>query len=89
MAQRDQQRLLDDPVLSDPITDDERAIVSALFERHEVEQIAAAFARLYRKGQPAPEELIAPPTHAQAATPQRHGQAQSGGSHYCRSRAES
>lgn len=65
VKRRDQQRLLDDAVLSDPIADEERAIISALLERHDVDQIAAAFARLYRKGQPAPEDLMAPPADAQ------------------------
>ncbi len=65
VKQRDQQRLLDDAVLSEPIADEERAIISALLERHDVDQIAAAFARLYRKGQPAPEDLMAPPAGAQ------------------------
>jgi ATP-dependent RNA helicase DeaD len=65
---RDVQRLLDDPLLSDPIADDERKLISALLERHDVDQIAAAFARLYRKGQPAPEDLMAPPPGAQNPT---------------------
>lgn len=65
VKQRDQQRLLDDAVLSDPITSEERAIISALLERHDIDHIAAAFARLYRKGQPAPEDLMAPPAEAQ------------------------
>ncbi|MBL8545662.1 MAG: DEAD/DEAH box helicase [Hyphomonadaceae bacterium] len=65
VKRRDQERLLDDAALSDPITADERVIVSALLERHDVDQIAAAFARLYRKGQPAPEELMAAPANAQ------------------------
>ena len=68
VKRRDQQRLLDDAVLSDPIADEERAIISALLERHDVDQIAAAFARLYRKGQPAPEDLMAPPANAQSPT---------------------
>ena len=65
VKKRDQERLLDDAVLSDPITNDERAIISALLQRHDVDQIAAAFARLYRKGQPAPEDLMAAPASAQ------------------------
>ncbi|MCX7359775.1 MAG: DEAD/DEAH box helicase [Alphaproteobacteria bacterium] len=68
VKRRDQQRLLDDAVLSEPIAEDERAIISALLERHDVDQIAAAFARLYRKGQPAPEDLMAPPPNAQNPT---------------------
>lgn len=68
VKRRDQQRLLDDAVLSEPITDEERAIISALLERHDVDQIAAAFARLYRKGQPAPEDLMAAPASEQNPT---------------------
>lgn len=68
VKRRDNQRLIEDPVLSAPIADSERAIISALLERHDVDQIAAAFARLYRKGQPAPEDLMAPPAGAQNPT---------------------
>jgi ATP-dependent RNA helicase DeaD len=80
VKQRDQQRLLDDAVLSEPIAPEERAIISALLERHDVDQIAAAFARLYRKGQPAPEDLMAAPADAQHPTrpaPRPQGFAQS------------
>lgn len=68
VKRRDEQRLLDDAVLSDPITTDERRLISALLQRHDVDQIAAAFTRLYRKGQPAPEDLMAPPPGAQNPT---------------------
>ena len=64
VKRRDDQRLIEDPVLSAPIGDSERGIISALLERHDVDQIAAAFARLYRKNQPAPEDLMAPPASA-------------------------
>ena len=63
VLQRDKERLLADPVLSAPITDDERGIVGMLLERHGAEMVAAAFVRRYRAGQSAPEEIemIAPP----------------------------
>jgi ATP-dependent RNA helicase DeaD len=77
VKQRDQQRLLDDAVLSDPIAPEERAIISALLERHDVDQIAAAFARLYRKGQPAPEDLVAPPAEHSRPAPRPQGFEQS------------
>jgi ATP-dependent RNA helicase DeaD len=62
VLQRDQERLLADPILSAPLTDDERGIVDLLLARHGAEQVAAAFVRRYRAGQSAPEELeiIAP-----------------------------
>jgi ATP-dependent RNA helicase DeaD len=83
VKRRDNERLLDDAVLNDPITESERQIVSALLERHDVDQIAAAFARLYRKGQPAPEDLMSamiPSAQGQGprdGPPQRQGFEQS------------
>jgi ATP-dependent RNA helicase DeaD len=57
VLQRDQERLLADPVLSTPVTDDERSVVETLLARHSAEQVAAAFVRRYRAGQSAPEEI--------------------------------
>ncbi len=63
VLQRDKERLLADPGLSIPLSDDERGIVEMLLARHGAEQVAAAFVRRYRAGQSAPEEIeiIAPP----------------------------
>jgi ATP-dependent RNA helicase DeaD len=63
VLQRDKERLLADPILSEPPTDEERAMAETLLARHGAEQVAAAFLRHYRAGQSAPEELqiIAPP----------------------------
>ncbi|MCP4185058.1 MAG: DEAD/DEAH box helicase, partial [Hyphomicrobiales bacterium] len=60
---RDNERILADPELSTPVLDDERILSQKLIERHGAEQIAAAFVRLHRAGQSAPEELqiVAPP----------------------------
>ena len=59
---RDNERILEDPAFSDPVKDDERDFVSELLSRHGPEQVAAAFARLYRANHSAPEELLdAPP----------------------------
>jgi ATP-dependent RNA helicase DeaD len=57
IRRRDDSRLIGDTLLSDPIRDEEQAIVHAVLDRHSPEAVAAAFVRLYRKGQPAPEEL--------------------------------
>jgi ATP-dependent RNA helicase DeaD len=54
---RDNERILADPQLSTPVLDHERALSQELIERHGAEQIAAAFVRLHRAGQSAPEEL--------------------------------
>ncbi len=61
IRRRDDARLLDDALLSEPVRDDERGIVRDLLERHGAENVAAAFARLYRKGQPAPEDIAPAP----------------------------
>ena len=59
---RDNERILDDPALSEPVRDDEQDFVKELLSRHDPEQVAAAFARLYRADHSAPEELLdAPP----------------------------
>lgn len=62
IKRRDDAKLIADPLLSEAIRDDEHGIVAELLERHDPVAIAAAFVRLYRKGQPAPEDLApAPP----------------------------
>ncbi len=63
IIKRDQTRIMDDPVLSDPLREDEQAFAAELLARHGAEQIAAAFLRSRRESQTAPEELLntAPP----------------------------
>ena len=55
---RDEVRLLDHPALMQPVTDDEKAMVAAILDRVGPDQAAAAFARLWREGRSAPEELM-------------------------------
>jgi len=55
---RDDERLLADPALSDPLQDEEQAFVMELLSTHGAEQVAAAFVRLYKAGRSAPEELL-------------------------------
>lgn len=55
---RDRERMLDDPVLSEPLTEEEAVFAQDLLVRYRAEQIAAAFLRLHRAGHPAPEEMI-------------------------------
>ena len=64
ITERDDARLLEDPVLVDAIKDDEQAFVTEILARHSAEQVAAAFVRQYRAGQSAPEDLNdnAPPS---------------------------
>lgn len=57
IKRRDDERLLGDPILQAPPEGAEQRIVQALLAEHDPVQIAAAFVRLYRKGQAAPEDL--------------------------------
>jgi len=58
IASRDHQRILDAPALNEPLSEDELAFAKELLAKHGAEQIAAAYLRLHRTDQPAPEELI-------------------------------
>jgi ATP-dependent RNA helicase DeaD len=58
IMQRDRQRILEDPVLSDPMNEFEQTFVNEILERHSAEQIAAAFVRQNFAERTAPEELI-------------------------------
>lgn len=58
ILQRDRERVLADPKLIDPLTDDEQAFVEDLLAQHSAEQIAAAFLRQHLADQTAPEELL-------------------------------
>jgi ATP-dependent RNA helicase DeaD len=69
IKRRDDKRLLADPLLSDALQAPEREIVQSLLDEHGPEQIAAAFVRLYRKGQAPPEDLA--PTPAWSETSDR------------------
>ncbi len=55
---KDEVRLLDHPALMQPVSDDEAAMVAAILGRVGPDQAAAAFARLWREGRSAPEELM-------------------------------
>ena len=57
ITERDDQRLLQDETLTEPVAEAEQAFVDQILAQHSAEQIAAAFVRLYRSGQSAPEEL--------------------------------
>lgn len=57
VMRRDDERLLADPALSEPVLEEEQAFARELVALHGPEQIAAAFVRLYRAGRSAPEEL--------------------------------
>ena len=57
ILKRDHERVLDDPSLSEPITEDEKVFAQEILARHSPEQVAAAFLRQHSAGRTAPEEL--------------------------------
>jgi ATP-dependent RNA helicase DeaD len=54
----DQKRLLQDPVLTEPVTEEDADLARLLIADHPVEAIAGAFVRLLRRRLPAPEDLF-------------------------------
>ncbi len=58
--QRDEERLLADPVWSEEMTEEHSAFAAKLLDLHSPEQIAAAYLRLFRARQSAPEDLTPP-----------------------------
>ena len=59
ITERDNERLVADPVLREPVQPDEHSFVQELLERYGPQQVAAAFVRFYRAGKSSPEELLA------------------------------
>lgn len=55
---RDDERLIADPLLTDPIGEEEEATVAALVARFDAKSLAAAVARFFKAGRSAPEDLI-------------------------------
>ncbi|MBS0408405.1 MAG: DEAD/DEAH box helicase [Proteobacteria bacterium] len=55
---KDQQRLLEDPILNEPPSDEELMLARAIVGERSAEQVATALLRLHRSRLPAPEELF-------------------------------
>ncbi len=56
----DQQRMLQDPLFTEPATEEDLALARAVITERSPEEIAAALARLYRSRLPSPEDLADP-----------------------------
>ena len=56
----DEERLLSDPLLAEPTTEEDLAAAKRLLETRSPEDLAAALARLYRARLPAPEDVFDP-----------------------------
>ena len=57
IVKQDRERILANPVLSEPVGEDEAEFVQELLSKHSPEQIAAAYLRKHMADQTAPEEL--------------------------------
>ena len=57
ISERDQDRLLSSPYLSDDPDDGERDVIDTLLQKYPADRIAAAFCRLHRSFLPAAEEI--------------------------------
>ncbi len=62
---RDQVRLLEDPILAEPATEEDLALAARVLESMTPEVVAAALIRLYRKRLPSPEDLYDDPRDSQ------------------------
>ncbi|MEZ2222443.1 DEAD/DEAH box helicase [Rhizobium sp. RCC_161_2] len=71
VSQRDDERLLADPIFSAPLGEDEQSLVQQLLQTHGAEQVAAAFLRQYRAGHSAPEDLQDTPAEGERKKPRR------------------
>jgi ATP-dependent RNA helicase DeaD len=60
IRQKDQERLLEDPVWQEELSDEQTTFAETLLARHTPEKIAAAYLRLYQSRQSAPEDLSPP-----------------------------
>ena len=65
---RDDERLMDHPLLAEPLREEDQAMISALLEKHGAETLAAAFVRMNRDAKSAPEDVVAVAPGATAAT---------------------
>jgi ATP-dependent RNA helicase DeaD len=59
IRKQDQDRLLQNPILTEPSSDDELAMANSLLAAHNPRDIAAALVKMYRATLPAPEEIAA------------------------------
>ncbi len=58
VSERDDERLLADPIFNETPQEEEQGLVQQLLASHGGEKLAAAFLRLYRTNHSAPEDLI-------------------------------
>ncbi|MBW9055843.1 DEAD/DEAH box helicase [Rhizobium mesosinicum] len=74
VTERDDERLLADPIFADKPQEEEQDLVQKLIASHGAETLAAAFVRLYRANQSAPEDLIEVSVQDDRARKRRDGE---------------
>ncbi len=74
----DHERLLKNPLLVEPGSEDDLAMADELLKSHDVRQLAAAFVKQYRAGLPAPEEIEDEPFQRDSRPPKDHKARQEG-----------
>ena len=57
IRQLDQERLLENPMLTEGVSDEDLAMADQLLQSRDARTIAAAFVKIYRAGLPAPEDI--------------------------------
>ncbi len=73
IAAQEQERLLNDPVWTDEVSEEVAEFAAKLAEMHSAERIAAAYLKLYKSRRSAPEELAAVDTPAPRKEKQEFG----------------
>jgi ATP-dependent RNA helicase DeaD len=73
----DLERLLQNPILTEPGTEEELSVADYLLNARSPRDIAAAFVKMYRAQLPAPEDISEVP----AFRPEKHGRPEAGGRH--------
>lgn len=68
---KDQARLLEDPIFTETVGDEEAGLAQLLLQSHSAEQVAAALIRMHRQRLPAPEELYEDTRGPQQDRPRR------------------
>ncbi len=58
VTKRDRERILEDTALTEALNEEEQAFATELLSRHSADHIAAAYLRMHKALQPAPEELL-------------------------------
>ncbi|MDO1581261.1 DEAD/DEAH box helicase [Rhizobium oryzicola] len=73
VIERDQERLLADPVFEEEVREEEQELIAKLVETYGAEKLAAAFVNMHRNNHAAPEDLLEVSVQPGAARKPREG----------------